>query len=436
MKKLLIALLILTMVLVGCATNDNNTSSDADSTNVESTADNSKETQTNETETNENVEYVVTQEFDRHLKGSGKIKLKFKETIGDEFAESVDKVYFRLAPDVKDGKAPTPPTDADLIDLEKAIVSPVSLILKSELVDVKPNEKKAYEITLHTSDDKSLVFIMNIANIKPMDFTVRVIAKDGSVKSEKVFSYDEMKEMGTSESYYSGGCVMHGLFSHKAKGVYLMDLFEKAGVEFKEGMSFACRAVDAKTEIQATERNSSKKTGETFNNPERYWMKPRYTNDFKQTYENIFGRDRYFITAQWDDEEIGKILADDGNKFSFGAREALAKNDKYLVKVEPMIALQEVGIQYNRDKDDIREFDDSKYGLFEDEIGFRFLYGLAMDNDPVVNVTSYDKEKKEYPVVETPENAGKKAIEEGSDACGTSARMAKYVFGIDVFEAE
>ncbi len=405
MKKLFVFIFIISTIFISCGKNNN------DSTVKES------------------EQYLITQEFSTHLKGSGKIKLKLKEPIDENFIEKIEKTYLRLAEENNSKEL----SDEDVINSEKIFISPINIVMDSDLVDIKAGEKKSYEIILESKENKKIAYKLNIENIRPNNFTIRLLNKDGVVQKEKTYTYDEMKALAKNEAFYSGGCVMHGLINFKGRGIYLKDLFKDAGFEFKEGMSLACRVVDAETEIEATERNSSKKTGEVFKNPEKYWIKPRYTDNFKHSYENLYNRDRYFVVAQWEDEEIGKILAEDEGKYSFNAREALAKNKDFLIKVEPMIALEATSLQYNKNKADIRTFGDEKYGLFAEEIGFRFLYGAALDNDPVENVTAYDKEKNEYPVIKTPENAGKKAIEEGDDACGTSARQAKYVFGIDIF---
>lgn len=379
-------------------------------------------------------EYPIVQEIDTHLKGNGKIRFKLKEPMDENFVDGIENIYLALASDSEEKEVSNKLTDKNKVDSEKIFISPIKIAMDSDLVKVEPGNEKSYEIILEGKDKERLAYKVNVKNIRPNDFTIRLLDKDGNVEKEKTYTYDEMKAFAKDEACYSGGCVMHGLFSFKARGVYLKELLDNAGFEFKEGMSLACRVVDAKTEIKATERNSNKKTGEIFKNPEKYWIKPRYTDNFKHKYEDLYKRDRYFVIAQWEDEEIGKILTEDKSKYSFTAREALAKNEKFLIKVEPMIALEETSLQYNKNKTDVRTFGDEKYGLFAEEIGFRFLYGAALDNDPVMNVTAYDREKKEYPLVETPENIGKKAIEEGYDACGTSARQAKYVFGIDIFK--
>ena len=61
------------------------------------------------------------------------------------------------------------------------------------------------------------------------------------------------------------------------------------------------------------------------------------------------------------------------------------------------------------------------------------MYGLAMDDDPTANYTAWDDETSSYPFVEDDSYEGVEAFEEGCDPCGTSARQAKLVFGIDIF---
>lgn len=436
MKKLVGIMVMVALLLTACgeSTDPTKVSTIENKTTEVTTVEEVQETTTAGVQKEEG--YVVKEAAQIHYKANGFLAYRFKEPLAEEFVEDITSIYLRPSPVVKKGEIPAPPTTSDKIDLAKCTTSPIKLIMDSDLIVVAPESVETYEVTLETSKGKQAIYLFDIANLRPNTFTIRVIGKDGNVKKAKIFTYDEMLAMATEKAHYSGGCVMHGLFNFKAEGIYLTDLFKAADVTFTEGMSFACRVVDAPTKIKVTERNSNVKTGEIFNNPNRYWMKPRYTDNYKHTYENIYGRERYFVTSQWEDEEIGNILEQDGSSYSISARSAIASKPEYLQKVEPMIAVKSIELQYHKDPTDIRIYENPKYDLFAEEIGFRLLFGVAFDDDPTTNVTAYDKEKKEYPVVSNSEFEGQIAIEEGPDACGTSARFAKYLFGIDVFVEE
>lgn len=91
-------------------------------------------------------------------------------------------------------------------------------------------------------------------------------------------------------------------------------------------------------------------------------------------------------------------------------------------------------MQTEKNKADIRAFSDKKFDRTAEEQAFRFMYGIALDDDPTVNTTAYDPDQKIYPIVNNPENRGKIAVEEGPDPCGLVGRSAKLVFGIDIFQ--
>lgn len=369
--------------------------------------------------------------YEASLKANGKITFKLNDELADDWLEKITGLYLRRKPT----EAGEPVTEKDLVAKEKYTVGATKIVMDSSLFPVKPEETAEYEITILSEGSEPATMDLKVTNFCPLSFTLRSFDRDGKLKKAKTYSYNELAALCKTEGYYSAGCVMHGLISFHVQGVLLEDLLKDSGFEFSKGMSLACRVTDAPIEIKATLTNEATPTGEIFQNPEKYWIKPRYTDNFKHTYEDLMERERYFVSAPWEDAAIGKILKDDGSAFSFKAREALASNPKYLKPVKPMIALKYTSLQYGSDASDIRSFKDDFYDLTANERAFRFVYGLALDDNPTVNVTAYDKEAKKYPVLETPENKGKIALEEGPDACGTAARQAMLVFGIDIFES-
>lgn len=370
-----------------------------------------------------------SQQYEAVLKARGTVFFRLKEPQKDGWGKNVTGLYLREA-----GSSSEPFTEKDLVDKAKYKVTDVRVDLDSNLFPVKPGTEVNYEMRIESKEAEPMELLFKVKNLRPSTFTIRQFDKEGKVTRTKTYSYEEMEGLCKAEGHYSAGCVMHGLFSFRAQGVLLEDLLADAGFEFKPGMSLACRAVDAPEEIKATELFSSKPTGIVFKNPEKYWIKPRYTHSYKHTYENLMGRERYFLTPQWEDAEIGKTLKDDGIAFSFGAREVLVSKPEYLKPVKPMIAIRYTELQYPKNQEDIRTYKDEFYDLTAEETAFRFLYGLGMDEDPVTNVLSRDQKLNLYPVAKNPENEGKPAIEEGIDPCGTSGRQAMLVFGIDIFE--
>lgn len=307
-------------------------------------------------------------------------------------------------------------------------------MIDSKLFPVKPSHAISYDLVIQSKDYEDYEIILLVKNLRPVDFTVRSIDKNGNVRKIKSYTYEEMAKMATKEEFYSIGCVMHGLVTLRGQGIYLTDLLKDADIEFGPGMSMAVRATDAPEVVEATKMNSSQKTGLVVQNPQKYWMKPRYAHDFKYTYEDLFQRKRFFLTGVWENTSIKKIIEEDKSKFTFKAREALASDESYMKEVSPMLALKYTSLEYGKNPADIRTFKDKTFDLKADERAFRLLYGIALDDDPTVNVTAFDPEKKEYPIVTTPEHKGKIAVEEGPDPCGLSARSAQLLFGIDIFQ--
>lgn len=363
------------------------------------------------------------------LNATGMCTYTFEEEQDEAWADNVTHVYLREMPA---DPAAEPVSDSDEVDMLKYTVSTTRVILDSDLFAVDPSNQKEYEVTICSEGAEDYHLSLTVANLRPVDFTIRTIDGEGNVVDTYTLTYDEMEELSTQEGYYSAACVMHGLNSYHGRGVLLRDLLDHVGLEFTEGMSLAMRVADAPATIEATERFNGNKTGVVFENPESYWIKPRYTDNYKWTYENLYGRTRYFVSAPWEDADLGTMLSEDGADWTLDARIALAESG-FLEEVEPMIAIQYESIEYNSDPTDIRTTTGTLWDLSTNERAFAFLFGLAMDDDTAVNVTAYDDEQKSYPVVEDPSKAGLTALEEGPDPCGTSARIAKLVMGFDIF---
>ena len=378
----------------------------------------------------EPVAYEINGKGSILLKATGMCTYSFEEEQEEDWADNVSAVYIREMPA---DPASTPVSDSDKVDDAKYTVSTTKVILDSDLFAVDPSTEKEYEVTIKSGDAADYHLALTIQNKRPTEFTVRTIDGSGNVVTSKTFTYEEMEKMCNTEAYYTAACVMHGMNSYHAKGVYLNELLDAAGVEFGSGMSLGMRTADAPASIEATMINKGDKTGVVFDNPESYWMKARYTDNYRLTYEDLYERDRYFIYGPYDDEEVGKMLAADGAAWSIDARAALAESNLYEKVEQPMIAIQYESFEYNTDPRDPRTNTDTVWNLSQNERGFCFLFGLAMDDDPTVNTTAYDDNLKEYPIVTDPSKAGITAFEEGPDACGTSARMAKLLCGIDIF---
>ena len=362
------------------------------------------------------------------LKATGVVTYKFEEAQEEDWADGVEAMYIREMPeDISE-----PLSEEDLVEDDmKYTVSTDSVIIDSDLFPVEPSSEVTYDVVMQAEGYDDYHLALTVQNYRPTDFTIRTIDGEGNVVTEKVFSYEEMEAMCTEEVFSSAACPMHGLNSYHGIGVKLADLFAAAGVEFTEGMSLAARSVDAPATVEATEINNGNKTGYVFENPEKYWVKARYTDNYRITYEDLFGRERYFLYP-WDDEEVSAMLTEDGSAWSIEARKALAESGLY-EPVDAYLCIQYDSIQWSSDTSDIRTSSTPCWDLSKNERGFELMYGLAMDDDPTANYTAWDDETSSYPFVEDDSYEGVEAFEEGYDPCGTSARQAKLVFGIDIF---
>lgn len=100
--------------------------------------------------------------------------------------------------------------------------------LDSRLFSVQASEAKPYDIVIQSKGYADYEVHLLVKNLRPLEFTIRSIDKNGKVRKIKSYTYDEMVKMSNSEEYYSIGCVMHGLISMKGRGVYLKDLLKDA----------------------------------------------------------------------------------------------------------------------------------------------------------------------------------------------------------------
>lgn len=371
------------------------------------------------------AEFVAAEEGSTSLKATGFVTYTFTTEHADEWADEATAVYMKPASDSEF-------TEEHLISDGKYTLSSSKMTIDSDLLSVDVASTVGYDIVIQSGEYEDFNLALDVTNYVPDTFVVRTIDGDGNVVESTEFSYDEMATMSVNQDYYTIGCVMHGMVSLDATGIYLTDLFDAAGVEFSEGMSLAIRATDSATEIVATEINNSTLTGETFENPEQYWIKPRFTDNFKRTYDELYGQESYFYYGMWEDEEIMAAAVEDAGAFDIEFREVLV-NEDYMTAVEPMIAIEYTSLEFRSYADDIRTYDDELSELTSTERAFRFVTGTGFDPDPTTNWTPYDDDLAEYPLVSQPEYEGVVAVDEGVDPCGNSARSGMLIFGIDIF---
>lgn len=106
---------------------------------------------------------------------------------------------------------------------------------------------KTFTVKLDTSGDKgSLQADFTATMYGAETLQVRLLDKDGNVKTAKIFTKDEIKQMSSSEDkWYNTICGMRGLTVFRAQGTDINDVFKAAGITFEQGMTLKLRTNDS-----------------------------------------------------------------------------------------------------------------------------------------------------------------------------------------------
>ena len=257
------------------------------------------------------------------------------------------------------------------------------LVIKSNAFDteseITPKYGK-YEIGIEAEGFPTVTKEIDVKFYGSNSFTIRLIAKDGSVKETKTFTKDQIESMAKDEAtggegiIYSTACSMTGSRAFKGDGAYLSALIEAAG--FTEGEDFNPNTTMVKFRTNDSNNETDKNDDPTvesyfsmINTPYNALMADRYY--FQDLYNS--NSDLYKVyaeSANIDSEDKEAVAA-----HTLKLREAMAKSDK--VKVQSMIAYQFVE-DPNVDLDD-KPLTDVEYdeNLAADKC-FRFLLGTAM----------------------------------------------------------
>lgn len=295
---------------------------------------------------------------------------KAKELTADQWSIKADTVKDRKTGEITSYRM--------VLSLKRTAEEPILNVSTAE-------RTKTFTVKLDTSGGKgSLQADFTATMYGAETLQVRLIDKDGNVKTAKTFTKDEIKQMSSGEDkWYNTICGMRGLTVFRAQGTDINDIFKAAGITFEQGMTLKLRTNDS-----AKESNDS-------TTEDAYYSRGIFT------YEHLM-QDRYAFPGVYTDESLRNTLLGSG-RFDDGVKTALGGADK--TKVEPMIAYQydEVIFRSNQTKP-AGAYD----SLIAKENTFRFLFGIAMD----------------------PEDSTKVAGE-------TTTWSATYtVFGMDVIEGE
>ncbi len=215
-----------------------------------------------------------------------------------------------------------------------------------------------YHITVESAGYENMDGDAAVHNYGAEKFYVRLLDKDGRVKSAKTYTLEEMIQMsGQGNAYYQTVCGMRGITSYKARGIYLEELLKQAGITFGPGMTLKLRTNDM---------------AESKNDPEN---EDAYYSRGKFTYENLLGTPRYRFPDIYGGGELKERLLK-ADKFDAAMRTAVGGSRKEEVK--PILAYAYTENVWLDDPDNdmaARPYDSSA----AKERAFKFLFGIAMD---------------------------------------------------------
>ena len=223
---------------------------------------------------------------------------------------------------------------------------------------------------------------------------VRDKDKDGKVLSEKTYTAADIEKLAKYQKgvLYQGICSHHGIRGFRANGITITDILADAGITFKSGDELRLRTNDAAgvtVNDDAANDNYYCEGGYSYD----YLYKPRYIftdiyqNENKALYDKL-------IELQAGTTVVGETTFH--NYLNADIRETLATGKKQ--EVVPFISTE----MYENDLDD-PEAPGTNYGTTKQHYGFRFFYGMALEE-------------------------GGKAVEKDE----TNMRVSYYVYGIDI----
>ncbi|MCC8080505.1 MAG: hypothetical protein LIO80_00570, partial [Lachnospiraceae bacterium] len=280
--------------------------------------------------------------------------------LSDGTSDWADSVTTVTIVDSRDGSA-------QILDEDQYAVtsSKISLIRTDEdpIMSVSTAERSVdFEIIVSSEGYEDLDEIYTVTMYGAQTFQLRYLDGDGNVISSHTFTRDEIIEMSEAEEvYYNTICSMTGLRSFRAKGAYLSDLLDAAGITFSEGMTMVLRTNDmAEGENDSTTQDAYYSSYGTF------------------TYEEMMGTARYAFTDIFTNDTLkADILA--ASKFGTDVRTLLGSAAQK-EEVYPLISYNYIELQYPQTEgQSIYDYDYSELVGYENS--FRFLFGIAMDEE-------------------------------------------------------
>ena len=299
---------------------------------------------------------------------SGKLDFPLEFSGTDEWKKAVSEVTIQEVTEEDTAEAKTYTKEQAGINFGDS-----SVTLNSSCFD-NSKDRAAYRITLKAENYPDSTAEVTVRNYSAKSFQLRIVGKDNVVYPIKTYTKAKLEEMA-KPGEYQVGCGMSGVRNFYAKGVLLTDLLKDAGIEVGPGMTIQLRT------------NDSAKVDENDSTTDK-----AYYRNGTFTYENLLGKTRYYFPGVFDNSEFLKTVnsAADG-KWGTEVRTALAGTNSKAAKVEvtPMICTDYVEKVYRDDQNRPTAADlEATNSLNSNERSFRFLFGLAMDDEIVSKETT------------------------------------------------
>lgn len=269
-----------------------------------------------------------------------------------------------------------------------------SLAVATSVFAKTPKRSNTYKIVIKADGFADVQKDVTVTCYGADVLIVREKDKAGKVLSEKTYTAADIEKLAKYQKgvLYQGICSHHGIRGFRANGITITDILADAGITFKSGDELRLRTNDAAgaaVNDDTANDNYYCEGGFSYD----YLYKPRYIftdiyqNENKALYDKL-------IELQAGTTVVGETTFH--NYLNADIRETLATGKKQ--EVVPFISTE----MYENDLDD-PEAPGTNYGTTKQHYGFRFFYGMALEE-------------------------GGKAVEKDE----TNMRVSYYVYGIDI----
>ena len=319
--------------------------------------------------------------------------------------KDVEKREAQKQVDVDDSDLKADINEFGIVKTGEGKTASYSLAIATVAFDKTPRRSNTYKIVIKADGFADVEKDLTVTSYGASKLFVRELDKSGKVLKTKEYSMEDIEKLAAFKDgvLYQGICSHHGIRGFRARGVEITDLLKDAGITFKSGDELRLRTNDADAE-ETVNDNPAKDNwycegGFSYD----YLYKPRYIftdiyqNENKALYDKLValqGTTTEVVTGK--DDQGQDVVTTFHNYLNKDLRELLATGKKK--EVAPFISTE----MCENDLDD-PEAPGAEYGTTKENYGFRFFYGMALEEDG-------------------------KAVEKDE----TNMRVSYYVYGIDI----